>query len=73
MATWKNYKYTSSNLESSTYNVDTKELIMKFLNGSFYSYENVPLNVVEGISTAQSSGKYFFTEIKQGGYSYKKL
>lgn len=73
MAKWKNYKYKSSNLESAAYNVDTKELIMKFLNGSFYSYENVPLNIVEGIATADSSGKYFYKEIKQGGFSYKKL
>lgn len=73
MASYKSYVYNSSNLDSSTYNITTKELIMKFRNGTFYSFQDIPFNIVEGIATAQSSGSYFYQNIRLGNYRYKKL
>jgi hypothetical protein len=75
MATWKNIQFNSSNLDSAAYNPDTKELIIKFLNGNFYSYSNVPQNDVDNfylVSTYSSAGKYFHKNIRNK-FNYKKL
>jgi hypothetical protein len=64
--------YTSSNLKSSTYNSETKELIMEFKKGGKYSYSNVPLQTVIDLRRATSKGTYFNKNIAKI-YKYKKI
>ena len=54
----------SSNLAAYRYNEGEKKLEVKFTSGRVYSYANVPKDIVDGLSTAGSPGKYFNAEIK---------
>ncbi len=64
--------YTSSNLKSSTYDTQTKELIVEFKKGGKYSYIDVPLQTVISLRRALSKGTYFNTNIAKT-YTYKKI
>jgi hypothetical protein len=54
----------SSNLSAYRYNEGEKKLEIKFTSGRIYQFENVPKDIVDGLSTAASPGKYFNAEIK---------
>lgn len=57
----------SSNISKVDYDTDTKELGITFKNKTGekrYSYENVPREIYDGITTAPSAGKYFYANIK---------
>jgi|TARA_R110002020_G_scaffold1018_6_gene5157 hypothetical protein len=64
--------YNSSNLKSSEYDVETKELIVEFRKGGKYSYLNVPLQTVISLKRALSTGSYFSKNISKN-YKYKKI
>ena len=64
--------YTSSNLKSSTYDIDKQELIVEFKKGGKYSYSNVPIQEVVSLRRAPSKGSYFSKNIAKT-YKYKKL
>ena len=64
--------YNSSNLKSSEYDVETKELIVEFKKGGKYSYLNVPLQTVISLKRAPSTGSYFSKNIAKT-YKYKKI
>mgnify|MGYP001224488367 CR=1 FL=1 len=64
--------YNSSNLKSSNYNTETKELIVEFKKGGKYSYKDVPLQTVVSLRRAQSKGGYFNKNIAKI-YEYKKI
>lgn len=64
--------YSSSNLKSSTYDVETRELIVEFKKGGKYSYNDVPLQTVISLKRAPSKGKYFNQNIAKV-YTYKKI
>jgi|TARA_R110000744_G_scaffold366233_1_gene475201 hypothetical protein len=64
--------YNSSNLKSSTYDVETKELIVEFKKGGKYSYSDVPLQTVVSLRRAPSKGTYFNQSIAKI-YKYKKI
>lgn len=55
---------SSSNLSAYRYNEGERKLEIKFASGRIYQYANVPKEIVEGLSTAASPGKYFNAEIK---------
>ena len=65
-------EYDSSNLKNSTYNVDTKELVVEFKKGGQYSYEDVPISIFTKMRMAESQGSYFSKNISKS-YKYKKL
>ncbi len=65
-------EYDSSNLKSSKYNVETKELVVEFKKGGQYSYEDVPLSIFTKMRMAESQGSYFSKNISRT-YKYKKL
>ena len=67
-----NESYSSSNLKSSTYDVETKELIVEFKKGGKYSYSDVPLQTVISLRRAPSKGQYFNKSIAKI-YKYKKI
>ncbi len=64
--------YNSSNLKSSNYDTETKELIVEFRKGGKYSYEDVPLQTVISLRRATSKGSYFNKNIAKI-YKYKKI
>ena len=61
----------STMIESIVYNTQENVLVIDFKNGTKYTYENVPLNEVENLETAQSKGKYLNENIK-GKYTFTK-
>jgi hypothetical protein len=65
-------EYDSSNLKSSEYNVETKELMVEFKKGGQYSYESVPLSIFTKMRMAESQGSFFSKNISKN-YKYKKL
>ena len=54
----------SSVIEEIDYNVDAKELIIEFKNGSVYVYSDVPNSVFIELFSAQSRGKFFHANVK---------
>lgn len=58
----KMYPIASSNLESVGYRNGT--LLVHFRSGGTYRYTNVPANVVKGLLTAPSAGKYYNAYIR---------
>ena len=64
---------SSSNLSSVGYDADTQTLEIEFLNGTIYQYFNVPPSVYDGLMKANSHGKYFHSNIREAGYSYRKM
>ena len=62
----------SSNIKSSEYDTESKELVVEFNNGAKYKYDNVPHQVYTKFRLAESQGKFFTTDISKQ-YSYKKV
>ena len=62
----------SSNIKSSEYDTESKELAVEFNNGAKYKYDNVPHQVYTKFRLAESQGKFFTTDIAKQ-YSYKKV
>ena len=62
----------SSNIKSSEYDTETKDLVVEFNNGAKYKYDNVPHQVYTKFRLAESQGKFFTTDIAKQ-YSYKKV
>lgn len=62
----------SSNIKSTEYDTETKDLVIEFNNGVKYKYDNVPHQVYTKFRLAESQGKFFTTDITKK-YQYKKL
>ncbi len=62
----------SSNLSRIRYNEDSNTLEIEFQGGRVYQYFDVPVQVFEGLKTADSYGQYFNTYIK-GYYRYARI
>lgn len=62
----------SSNIDWTEYHPDSKILIIKFKKSGAYLYKNVPPNIVSGLETAQSKGKYFNQNILRS-FNYHNL
>lgn len=62
----------SSNIKSSEYDTESKELVVEFNNGAKYKYDNVPHQVYTKFRLSESQGKFFTTDIAKQ-YSYKKV
>ena len=56
-------EYNSSNLKSSEYNTQTKELIVEFKKGGRYSYLKVPQEIFTKMRMSESQGAYFSKNI----------
>jgi hypothetical protein len=54
----------SSHIGGFDYDVDTKTLMVAFKNGALYTFEDVPVEVVEGLVASDSKGKYFHAHIR---------
>ena len=62
----------SSNIKSTEYDTETKDLVVEFNNGLKYKYDNVPHQVYTKFRLSESQGKFFTTDIAIK-YQYKKL
>ena len=62
----------SSNIKSTEYDTETKDLVVEFNNGVKYKYDNVPHQVYTKFRLSESQGKFFTTDIAKN-YQYKKL
>lgn len=54
----------SSALSSATYDEERKELTVTFKSGRAYTYRNVPSETYEQLTTADSPGSFWRSEIK---------
>lgn len=64
---------SSSSLASVGYDPENMVLEIEFYSGGIYQYFNVPESVYDGLTNADSHGKYFDVYIKKGGYSFQKI
>jgi len=62
----------SSNLASIGFDEDNNVLEVEFLNGSVYQYLDVPRWVYDDMMLAESSGKFFNTEIRPS-YAFNRV
>jgi len=62
----------SSNIKSTEYDTESKDLVVEFNNGAKYKYDNVAHQVYTKFRLAESQGKFFTTDIAKQ-YSYKKV
>lgn len=62
----------SSNIVKTTYDTDTKKLVVEFHTGLSYEYDNVPHQLYTQFRMAESQGKFFSSKIART-YKYKKI
>jgi hypothetical protein len=55
---------SSSNVAAFRYNAGERVLQIKFHSGRIYGYKDVPENIVDGLATADSPGKFVNAQIK---------
>ena len=53
----------SSVLSEATYDTTTRQLVLTFQNGTIYTYDNVDESVYQGLTTADSAGRFFSANI----------
>jgi hypothetical protein len=54
----------SSNLSEAQYDSETSALTITFVDGSEYTYENVPPETYRGLTLARSAGQFFHRHIR---------
>jgi len=57
-------QFSSTALSDGEYDTETQQLTLRFVNGRSYTFENVPVEIWEGLETASSPGSFYFTRIK---------
>jgi hypothetical protein len=62
----------SSNLTKTTYDTETKKLIVEFKTGLTYEYDDVPHQVYTQFRMAPSQGKFFSEKIARA-FKYRKI
>ena len=72
----------SSQIHAHGYNPETRTLALQFkrkgengerVGGSVYHYDDVAPEVYDGLCKAESKGKFFGANIKNGGFAYRKI
>ena len=66
-------RVNSSNISSIGYEEQSQTLEIEFNTGNVYQYYGVPPQVNQQLMNAASHGLFFSSNIKQGGYTYKKI
>lgn len=62
----------SSNLARTEYDTETKKLLVEFINGIKYEYDEVPHQLYTQFRISESQGKFFSSKIAKQ-YKYKKI
>jgi len=65
-------KVNSSNISDVGFDPSNSTLIVRFKNGSYYQFDNVPERAYMNMIEATSVGKYFNSYIKNN-FQFKKL
>jgi hypothetical protein len=65
-------EYDSSNIISSIYDTDNKELKVTFKGGRTYTYDGVPHKIFTKLRMSESQGKFFNQNISRN-YKYKEV
>jgi hypothetical protein len=63
----------STNLEAIGYDDATRELYIRFKNGTTYIYPDVPRDTYDQLSRADSKGSYFNRNIRTVFTNYRRL
>lgn len=64
----------SSQIMAHGYDPETKTLALQFRHGgSVYHYDDVPLELYDGLRLSESAGKFFGQHIKAGGFRFRKI
>lgn len=65
--------FQSSHLQTVLdYQSDTGSLTIQFTNGAIYRYSNIPFSAYRGLTTSNSPGAFFSSNIR-GKYGYVRL
>lgn len=62
----------SSTIVKTTYDTESKDLVVEFKGGMKYRYDEVPHSVYTKFRMSESQGKYFSTDIAKK-FKYTKL
>jgi hypothetical protein len=62
----------SSAINDHSYDDDSQELLIEFVTGRRYIYEDVPVEVAAGLQDAESKGAYFNARIRDK-YVFREL
>lgn len=62
----------STNIVKTTYDTETKKLVVEFVTGLTYEYDEVPHQLYTQFRLAESQGKFFSSKIARS-YKYKKI
>ena len=65
-------EFESANIKKTIYNIDTKKMLVEFINGQKYEYENVPRQEYTKLRLSPSQGKYFNSQMAKR-YKYSKI
>ncbi len=63
----------STNVGAIWYAWEPRRLFVRFLDGSVYSYESVPLDVAVGMVETDSPGRYVWNVLRANNYAYRRL
>lgn len=63
----------SSNLRAVGYDPKTQILHIAFLSGALYEYYDISPEIYNKLMKANSHGSYFYENIKNGKYLFKKI
>lgn len=63
----------SSNVDEFWWSWQNRRLFVRFLDGSLYAYEGVPLPIAVGMIETDSHGRYVWNVLRANGYPYRKL
>lgn len=63
---------TSSNIKTTEYDTESKDLLVEFNNGMKYLYEQVPHQLYTQFRMSESQGKFFNSKIAKT-FKYKKM
>ena len=55
----------SSNIKGAGYDEDTRTLIVAFISGATYTYDNVPPEAFDAFMAADSKGRHFMRHIRK--------
>lgn len=70
----KREKVKSTSLASVGYDVASHILEVKFLESDdVYQYQDVPQEIHTSLMAAESKGRYFNKQVRDGGYNFKKI
>jgi len=64
-------KWNSSMMSSSTYNFENETLLIEFVDGKEYLYDEISKSEYAEFTKAESQGKYFLANIKNKKVTHK--